>query len=784
MIKRIDIINLSHYDIGFTDHPLICRRLQAGYIDEALELVRDNASKPADLKFYWTIESNNALCDWWLKASGGKKKRLLDAIRRGWIELSAMPFNNIPLLNARQWEFVAQWLPDEIRELGGLRTIMQSDVTGMPRAGVLALMDKGAEFLWMSMNRVMAFSPMPQPCAFWWEMPDKRKIFVWNSITYPDGYYLFEKEEWRKGPLPAAADTRYRPPIKGDFFSVSPENLERAHGLCLEKIRTWQEQGYIWEYIAAPMTNMWRVDNDPPCRLLPAFIHAWNKAGLKPALGMSLPSPALSRIRAICGDSIPAVSGEWTDWWANGAASCPVELSAARTAKRNIEALESPLYGKSVKAGKAAVECLRTLCLYDEHTFGAGVSVAMPDSIIARSHFSEKSALAYRSMAVSEFTLSEENRRLAPKQKGIHLINPFGKPFAGWVALPEDCLRGKYEGVVHAAGGEELAFRSCPGPRVWKTPQNTEEFSPVDVAGVFPDNVEGSTLKFWLRNMAPFETRTMKPAKKISGADMPPIRPPPVITTDDYNFPTSAAWNGVSLFDGAVGDFFSLEFLGDFPRWKYNEILAEKSEAERGEARDKHSVVRESKPAMPASFMDTGYTLVYEQFLTHPRLRFFRRTLEIFKDMPRAQLTVTLYRTPDPRSCEVFYLRFPLAVRGWDVAVTNGGIPFIPGVGGIPGACMDYFAIDGEVIYTKADSRVTLDCLDSAMVSFGGINDCLAMSGLSGDMSNVFAAIYNNVWFTNFVGDQSGVMEFRFDLCASPIDFKGFAPTIYPVVRL
>jgi len=32
-------------------------------------------------------------------------------------------------------------------------------------------------------------------------------------------------------------------------------------------------------------------------------------------------------------------------------------------------------------------------------------------------------------------------------------------------------------------------------------------------------------------------------------------------------------------------------------------------------------------------------------------------------------------------------------------------------------------------------------------------------------MHRVLAMVFNNFWYTNFVGDSHGVMEFQFDLC-------------------
>ena len=54
------------------------------------------------------------------------------------------------------------------------------------------------------------------------------------SLTYGDGFFFFETEEWRRGPLPLAADARYRPPRAGDILKTDEASLRKAHQHCLD----------------------------------------------------------------------------------------------------------------------------------------------------------------------------------------------------------------------------------------------------------------------------------------------------------------------------------------------------------------------------------------------------------------------------------------------------------------------------------------------------------------------------------------------------------------------
>jgi len=104
-ITRIDIVTLSHMDIGFTDHPAVTREMQKTYIDMALDACAANA------KFRWTTESLLAVADWWQAAPTIRREQLLAAVERGQIAIAALPLNNAPTLDGDEWRQMLQWLP-------------------------------------------------------------------------------------------------------------------------------------------------------------------------------------------------------------------------------------------------------------------------------------------------------------------------------------------------------------------------------------------------------------------------------------------------------------------------------------------------------------------------------------------------------------------------------------------------------------------------------------------------------------------------------------------------
>ena len=103
-------------------------------------------------------------------------------------------------------------------------------------------------------------------------------------------------------------------------------------------------------------------------------------------------------------------------------------------------------------------------------------------------------------------------------------------------------------------------------------------------------------------------------------------------------------------------------------------------------------------------------------------------------------------------------------------------MPFTPFTDQLPNTCMDFFAIDSWVNYKQGDDSWTWISRDAPLVSFGGPQPLKDLKGTPGDLNKVYAMVFDNTWFTNFVADQHGVLEFKFDLVQGlPSDPKELA---------
>lgn len=779
-VRQLDLIHFSHTDYGFTDHPAVCRDLQVRYLDVALDTAMATRPLPPEARFHWTAETTVAVADWWQQALPARRQEFLRAVRSGQIEVTALPFNNTPFLNADQWRVMLEWLPEELWKKVQPQTAIQNDVNGFPRAGAKALLDRGVRYLFTGINSDSGGPPFPRLTTFWWKQPDGRRLFVYMSLPYGDGFYFFETTEWRRGPLPRAADGTYRPPRAGDILKTDEASLRKAHQRCVNRLREFEKNGYRLPVLAVSMTSMWRYDNDPPFPPLSEFVAAWNRLGLQPRLRLTTVTEAMRDLELAAGASAPEYSGEWTDWWANGTACAPREVAASRLAKRYLAAAQSPLFGPLDMATRHRMtELWQDLCLFDEHTWGSGMSVAQPYSLDAQGQWNEKARFAWRPMALAEWLLGQRARtRFAREAEGLWVANPSGAPYTGWVTLIASCLRQKTHALTDAATGARAPLYYEPGP-LWGRPSRSEDLSYEDVSATFPDRSPGRFARFWVENLPSHGARRFHFSRDIAD-DAPGTTALPAVTTNALGWPTSALWPGMHkpLFTEGLGDWVSVQVKGFAPRWVAQDIWHTQDPGRKAQLQKETLHFITATPHGPATVDNNPHTLLYLQRFEHPRLRWGTRKLELWKREPRARLTVRFHRLSsfDP---ELLAIASPMPCDSALPRFSSGGLGFTPFTDQLPGSCRDYFAIDGWAHYRTADGSWLWVSRDAPLVTLDGPHPKSHLTEPPTRTGRMMAIVYDNLWYTNFQGDSPGVMEFQFELVWRPnLDGDAAAATL------
>jgi len=765
-IKHVDVVMLSHLDVGFTDQPyLAVNELHRRYFDVAVDAANATAKEPVAQRFHWTEESLLPVVAWWRKASPERRQELVRAVDNGQVDTGAMPFNTEPFENADEWKRVGTWAPDDLLKAVHPKVAIQDDVNGASRAGMTVLADHGIRALMMGLDGFWGGPPFPMPKAFWWKLQDGRRIFVYLASGYAQADELFLPGEWRVGDSPAAANLAFRPPRTGEILPSDEASVREAHERCVKVIDGLEKRGYVGERLLAVFANQWRMDNEVPFVPMVDFVATWNRLKLQPELRLVTISEAMATMEKEVGDRIPEYEGIWPDWWVNGAASTPRELAASRFAKRYLHAANSPLFGPMDESARATEDnILEDLALFEEHTWGGAYSVSLPDSLDSTGQLDEKSLLALRSNARAAWLFSQRARtKLYPEQAGFYAINPTGTPMNGWVTVPVMTLRGQFQSVRDKATGEQIPLEFLPAT----DPSGRAVPTGPPVADWLPyiDDFPRPLARFWVDHLDANSTRVFE----LEPAKAPQQQSAPAKFTaelDEHGWPTSLLWPGMTqpLFQGAMGNFLSVRSTSPRPLNAFNGLASNPNETERNSLRQHAFQEIAAIADGRVKVEETPYTVTYTQELKHPSVKWLIRRLEVWKQEPRARLDVRFDRisSGDP---EIYYLEFQLATpKNLLPLLSEGGLPFVPFKDQIPGTCKDYFAIDGWAHYTTPEGHLLWVSRDAPVLSIGGTNVWTRLTSVPEKTNSLFSMVFNNTWPTNFAANSNGVMDFQYDL--------------------
>ena len=780
-IKTIAIVHHVHTDFGYTDHPQRAKLDHVTYLDQAIDYVLQSSHYPEGAKFAWTQEQLYPVRQWWQQASEERKEKFFEAIATGRLEITGTPFNVTAFLDREQWETAMHWIDDALWDACNIRSAMQIDINGMHTGGMEAAYDRGVRNFWIGPNFYLGVPPMPAPSAFYWQIAEGKKIFVWLNPAYNDGYQMFN-DNWRQGPVPNYADLCYRPPEAGDIWASDEESVLKAYEKCRRSIARMEGHpedegdanfgftksklygGYTHEVLPVSLTSQWRLDNDPPFYPIVDFVKKWNEMGLQPKLLLCTASQAMELVKEEQADTIPTYTGQWIDWWANGNASAPQEMAWSREAKRTLRAARSDVLGELTKEQKRTVrETLENLCMYDEHTFGSWQSVSNPYSFANRAQAAEKNIYVYRALDASRCLLADRARAVTDREKNkIVLINPGDAPLAVTPKLPRNCLRGDFKSVCCEQTGETWPIELTDGISNFSRPKDPSEFGVENVARTFSDCCEKETAQFGPVSLAAKQRLTFT----LSQECVPQRQcdeQMPLINTDENGWPVTVRFAGQNkpVLDGAFGELVSVHADGFSPRWTLIDIFEEDDDEKREAMR------RQLLHEVEASYGSTvqtkqGSNIIFTQELKHPSLRYAKRILTIDLLQKTVKLELRMDRHSD-FSPEVIFLRFDAAQETDYPMISNAGVRFRPEKDQLEGSCMDFYAIDGAIHYPEG---WLLHCLDSALVTFGTTSVMARKKETGGPISRVYVRLLDNTWNTNFAANPCGLMSFRFGAVA------------------
>lgn len=766
-VQTVYLVHHSHTDIGYTHDQPVVWDLHGRFISEAVRLAGKYAASTSDGAFRWTVENTAVLADWLQHAAPAEVQAFVELEKAGRIEVTGMFANMTPLPDAAQLAESLQ-LAVRLREQYGfqIQSAMNCDVNGEPWPLVDALLDQGITGFTMAINTHFGGAPLHRPDVFWWEGPSGRKILAYNGWPYDTG--------WRFG-------IGQSEELLEDWWPKIEQRLEEIdYPLPVLMMQSFHPFG----------------DNGPAFEEFTTFIDAWNAKGKTPHIVMATPRMWWDAVRPYA-DRLPTYRGDWTDFWNFGCASSARETAVNRGSRlrlRAADALAAAVLGQTPALPSAhlvrtlaryRIPAWNALHLWDEHTWGADLSLRAPYSEDTAAQWYHKAAYAYQARSLSLLlqrdALADFSRLVAREfPTDLLLFNPlpFARRISGEVPQHVSVPRGRPEDATSGRHSQD---------RVWSTDlwveaaQKPEGTSFDQRLGIPPTEVPG----YGYAVLQQKDLVELTPTNWSEAA---------VIENGRFRLTFDTAAGGVTgLFDSQLGcewvdpsagyplNGFVHEEVADhahtWPRWLlfYMQWGSDQVERDRG-----------WRPGWRANRAGPSAVRTHRVY----RTPFGQRVVqELRAPGIEGDLVQTVF-LPDDSQTEQYiefeswwvmregvhpestYVVFPFQIPGAAARVDLGGQAMRPGEDQIPGVCYDYYTAQQWVDLSSPKRGVTVALPDNPMVMFGGFHFGANQSAFSLERPMLLSWVTNTYWETNFRTHQPGQVHARYRVYPHAGDFE------------
>jgi hypothetical protein len=772
-IRDILIVHHSHTDIGYTNYQDNVFALHREYFRRALDLAERYADGAEGEQFKWTGETTILTEDFLRHASSRDVERLQTLHRAGLIDFGGMYCNLTPLATT---DLLAQSLlvaANLRREYGlQIRYGMNCDVNGQSWGLVELLLDAGFEGFSMAINRVMARDPQPRPRGFRWVGPSGRALLTWHGEHYGYGHTL--------------GIPRFQTQTGWGY------DIDAAYPLVQGYLDHLQAHQYRYDFIMFQITSTFMWDNGGPQEDLVQFVREWNRRGWQPHLRLVTLDEFYARLAAQ--PHLETLTGDWTDWWAQGVASSAYETALNRQSHARYftaGALGALLQGQPEHQPgdpQDGDQAWRGMLLYDEHTWGSYNSVMCPSAGDARGQGYRKLLYAYEGAAATtrlwQAVQHDLGARLPqPDSPRVVIFNPL--PWARRVPL--------YLPAITPSGWEAAQLeRSLE----LSAPQS-EQAARIDYGVIDLPACGYTSLALRLEDPPPF-AGAMDSAEGMAADYEPeftPRRAPGLaadtqVRGDKWILENRYYRLRLDPASGAIASLVSKtdrrEWVDSSAAWGLGHYIYETNRSPRGrrdmqvafanvEDRDRQPELAPQRSG-PTGVRSLNFVPGVGQGrlsarLDAPGAADVRVQVVLYDDLPWIDLIYDINKIAIS-DMESIYVAFPFALETPVPRYEVAGAIVEAETQQLPFACRDYYSVQHWVDLSDARGGITVATPDAPMIHLGGFTNHKYLSAMQREQPCLLSWPVNNHWFTNFQTSQSGWMRFRYRLLphAGPFD--------------
>ncbi|MGH7582594.1 MAG: glycoside hydrolase family 38 C-terminal domain-containing protein [Gemmatimonadales bacterium] len=715
--REVYLINHAHLDIGYTDVQPMVQAKHERTLDSALADIRASDSNPPGERFVWNEEGLWPLEHYLVSRPAADTARLLAAVRRGDMALSGVYANVLTGLSGGE-ELIH--LLDYARFLRRVqhvpvRMAMTSDVPGFTWGMVPALGSQGIRYLSSGPNEgdrignvLKAWGDKP----FWWIGPSGRDSLL--VMFAGKGYsWVFN---WPAGRL-RIEDAN----VMSDYM----DSLTAHH--------------YPWNIVQVRVAI--GGDNGIPDAQLAGEVREWNRRFASPRLIIATLPEMFDSMAARYGSKLPKIRGDLTGFWEDGAvSSLREEILARQSAARLVEAQTVAAMRGEMLPATSIDSAWADVLLWDEHTWGADVSISEPDSPMTKAQWAYKQHFALAADSTSRDLLDFAARGLA--RRGLH--------FAGELAVPAGAFDIINTHEVASHGLVMIPRSLSEAGNLFKDANDnvltSQRRADGDLAAV--------------RDLAPLDATRIVPAKEGSAV----VGAGPTLT------PAQAAgdslWNGLVVVhvDTMTGAIASV-------RWRGHELV---DRTRGGWGRYRYVAGRDTSKAQDAgntviTVLDAGPLVATLRVVSDaPGAQSLRREISLEAGSDAIEITTHLDKK-SVRTKEAVHIAFPLNVPHGTVRMEQAWAIVRPDIDQADGANRNLYPVQRWLDASNADFGVTIVTPDLPLWELNGLTaeafdqpegrQVWLRHSLPG--TELIAYAMSNYWHTNYKADQPGPVTFR-----------------------
>ena len=788
----IHLVHHTHLDIGYTDPQGRVLAEHLAFLDSCLDLMNRTDSWPDDAKFRWSVEALWSFDEWTKVRSKEKIDEFIKRVKEGRIELTAMPYNlHSETCSTDELHELLRLARDVSKQYGiEIPAAMQTDVPGAVVGLTDVLAANKVKYLSVAHNWAGRSVPhlvggQDQPRLFRWVGPSGKGVLVWvtdtpHGLAYMEGPMIGFNDgyEWVDDLLPAylQSHAEHPYPYPGGVFGWAVDNAE-IH-----------RKPYPWDILHLRIQGQF-ADNAPPRYIMAETVKRWNESWAYPKLRLSTNKDFFEEAEQRLGNQIQTIEGDWTDWWVEGVGSGARPNAMVRNAQINaadaqtVGALASfygSVEGPEITKGSEIV--YGNASLFDEHTWGAA----------------------------NPWTIGDEGMDSGDQQWHWKYAKALAADDEGEVLLDRAC---SHLGDVLSTAPGALASFYISNTAIWKRSDEVMVFLPESrVPLETPIKVIDSRNK---KELSFYESGQINPKHRNAGRfihiainDAPAIGVVRVdILEGSKNKESKGELKNELVLENeflkvtldpktsSVSSIYSKSLKKEIVRqdsvvgfngYIYDEYASAggfNHQSGRMEGNVGLDLLATRSLTRPGVVIDSGTNDVKEWVTIEsqaPGSSWIRATYSLNKNADRLDINNRIFKEATMTK-ESGYFAFPFALENPITRVELSG-----GMSGsdlplVPGSALHMRAARRWVSFEDKEISVALAIQDAPLIQLGGVALPYApFPPTMGDPepATVYSWAYNNIWDTNFPGQQGFEMNFRYSVGASKTTGSGSGPAL------